>query len=140
LSAGRLAPPVFAAIQMIAAFVLPVLYFKGVFAKPSLAAASGYELAYWLGIPGLCFLALALLALFRWSAAAMWCAAGSGYLAFILPATLLWLTTGENYRGGGANIGVALVALAMPLYLPGFMVTGFFCGAALADRAGGHRA
>jgi len=140
LSAARLLPPAFAAIQVVAALVLPVLYLRGVLQKPSLSAASGYELAYWLGIPGACFLALALFALFRWSGPGMWCAAAGGYLAFILPATLLWLTTGENYRGGGVNIGVALAALAMPLYLPAFMITGFFCGAGLARSAGRHRA
>lgn len=64
----------------------------------------------------------------------MWGAALAGYLAFVLPATFLWLTTGENYRGGGANIGVALLVYAMPLYLPIVMMVGLSIGGSLGGQ------
>ena len=64
----------------------------------------------------------------------MWGAAIAGYLALVSPAMLLWLTTGENYRGGGANIGVALLVVAMPVYLPIVMITGFGFGKSLRGQ------
>ena len=64
----------------------------------------------------------------------MWGAAIAGYLAFVVPATLLWLTTGANYRGGGANIGVALLTVAMPVYLPVVMAIGFNFGKSLRGQ------
>jgi hypothetical protein len=97
-------------------------------------------MAYWLGIPAVCFMGLALASLihrenqFRVSRSGIWGAAIAGYLAFVIPATLLWLTTGENYRGGGANIGVALLVYAVPLYLPFAMVAGFGFGRSLRGR------
>ena len=47
----------------------------------------------------------------------------------------MWLTTGDNYRGGGANIGVALLVYAMPLYLPVAMIA----GGAIGGNLGGQR-
>lgn len=58
----------------------------------------------------------------------VWGAAIAAYLAFVIPAAFLWFTTGAYYQGGGANIGVALLVAAQPIYLPAFMVVGSVIG------------
>ncbi|HEX9627788.1 MAG TPA: hypothetical protein VGA00_12685 [Acidiferrobacterales bacterium] len=135
---------IFAVLQVVFGLIAPVIFTTS-FIKlwgttNPLVTASFYQLAYWLGIPAVCFSVLAWVSLshrenqFRISRAGMWGAAIAGYLAFVLPATLLWLTTGENYRGGGANIGVALLVVAMPVYLPVVMAMGLGFGGGLRGQ------
>src|SRR3989344_5542457 len=135
---------IFAVLQVVFGLVAPAILttsfttFWGT-ANP-LLNASFYQLAYWLGIPAACFSVLAWVSLsqrenqFRISRSGMWGAAIAGYLAFVLPAALLWLTTGANYRGGGANIGVALLVVAMPVYLPIVMAIGLGFGGGLRGQ------
>ncbi len=131
---------VFAVFQVVFGLVVPAMFATSLFTNSWLAAASFYQLAYWLGIPAVCFIILALVSLshrenqFRVSLSEMWGTAIAGYLAFALPATLLWLTTGKHYRGGGANIGVALLVYAIPLYLPIVMFAGFGFGRSLRGQ------
>jgi hypothetical protein len=135
---------IFAVLQVVFGLAAPAIFttsfttFWGT-ANP-LVTASFYQLAYWLGIPAACFSVLAWISLshrekqFRISRSGIWGAAIAGYLAFVVPATFLWFTTGENYRGGGANIGVALLVVAMPVYLPIVMITGFGFGKSLRGQ------
>lgn len=135
---------IFAVLQVVFGLVAPAIFATsfttlGSTANP-LVTASFYQLAYWLGIPAACFSVLAWVSLshrenqFRISRSGMWGAAIAGYLAFVVPAVFLWLTTGEHYRGGGANIGVALLVVAMPVYLPIVMITGFGFGKSLRGQ------
>jgi len=135
---------IFAVLQVVFGLVVPTILttsfttFWGT-ANP-LVTASFYQLAYWLGIPAACFSILAWASLshrehqFRISRSGMWGAAIAGYLAFIVPAVFLWFTTGEHYRGGGANIGVALLVVAMPVYLPIVMAIGLGFGGGLRGQ------
>jgi hypothetical protein len=135
---------IFAVLQVVFGLVAPAISFTTLFTTWStpnpLVTASFYQLAYWLGIPAACFSALAWVSLshrenqFRISRSGMWGAAIAGYLAFVVPAVFLWFTTGEHYRGGGANIGVALLVMAMPVYLPIVMITGFNFGKSLRGQ------
>jgi hypothetical protein len=135
---------IFAVLQVVFGLVAPAISFTTLFTTWStpnpLVTASFYQLVYWLGIPATSFSVLAWVSLshrenqFRVSRSGMWGAAIAGYLALVLPAMLLWLTTGENYRGGGANIGVALLVVAMPVYLPIVMITGFGFGKSLRGQ------
>lgn len=130
----------FAAFQVIFGLAMPVVFTVSLFTKAMVVAAGLSQLAYWLGIPAICFAVLAWASLlhsghqFRISRFGMWGAAVAGYLAFALPVMLLWLTTGAHYRGGGANIGVALLILALPTYLPVVMLVGLGCGQWLGRR------
>jgi len=123
----------FSILQILAGLIAPMVY-ATTLTTFSPAEAGIYETVYWLGIPTACFLALAWVSLwvrgdqFRVSNSGMWSAAVAGYLSFVLPAALLWLTTGANYSGGGANIGVAFLVVAMPGYLPVAMAVGFVVG------------
>ena len=135
---------IFAVFQVIFGLVAPALFatsFTTFWSTPNpLATVSFYQLAYWLGIPAACFSVLAWASLshrenqFRISRSGMWGAAIAGYLAFILPAVFLWFTTGEHYHGGGANIGVALLVVAMPVYLPVVMAMGLGFGGGLRGQ------
>ena len=130
---------IFAALQVAFGLVVPAIYATSL-TTFSLAATGFYQLSYWLGIPAACFSVLAWVSLshrenqFRISRSAMWGAAIAGYLAFVLPAVFLWFTTGEHYRGGGANIGVALLVVAMPVYLPVVMAMGLGFGQRLRGQ------
>jgi hypothetical protein len=129
----------FAIVQILFGLVVPVIYMHSL-TRFSIASASLYEMAYWLGLPAMSFVLLALLSLarrdeeFRLSLTGMWSAAIAGYLAFAIPAACLWFTTGAHYHGGGANIGVALIVTAMPIYLPVLMIVGFIMGESLHRR------
>lgn len=132
---------IFAVFQVVFGLVAPGIFATSLttfWSTPNpLVTASFYQLAYWLGLPAACFSVLAWASLsqrehqFRISRSGMWGAAMAGYLAFVVPTVLLWLTTGANYRGGGANIGVALLVVAMPVYLPVVMVLGLGFGKSL---------
>ena len=135
---------IFAVFQVVFGLVAPALFATSFTtfwstANP-LVTTSFYQLAYWLGIPAVCFWVLAWVSLsqrenqFRISRSGMWGAAIAGYLAFIVPAMFLWFTTGEHYRGGGANIGVALLVVAMPVYLPIVMAIGLGFGGGLRGQ------
>lgn len=135
---------IFAVLQVVFGLAAPAISFTTLFTTWStpnpLVTASFYQLAYWLGIPAACFSVLAWVSLshrenqFRISRSGMWGAAIAGYLAFLVPAAFLWFTTGENYRGGGANIGVALLVVAMPVYLPVVMAMGLGFGQRLRGQ------
>jgi len=83
---------------------------------------------YWGILPGAPFLLLAILALVtrRPLSAVIGASAGS-LLAVALPYGLL-LYTSATYSGGGANIGVGILLVAVPLYLPILMAVGGFIG------------
>jgi len=127
---------IFSILQVLVGLVVPAIYATS-FTTFSFASPGFYQTAYWLGLPAISFLVLAWVSLtrrgekFRVSRAGMWGSAIAGYLAFVIPAMLMWFTTGANYRGGGANIGVALLVVAMPVYLPVFMAMGFSMGESL---------
>jgi hypothetical protein len=135
---------IFAILQVVFGLVAPAIFatsFTTLWSTANpLVTASFYQLVYWLGIPAACFSVLAWVSLshrenqFRISRSGMWGAAIAGYLAFVVPAVFLWFTTGENYRGGGANIGVALLVVAMPVYLPVVMAMGFGFGQRLRGQ------
>jgi hypothetical protein len=123
----------FSTIQIIVGLTVPAIY-SGLLTSFKFSAPGFYEAVYWLGLPAISFFVLARLSLtfregkFRVSRTGMWGAAIAAYIAFVIPAIFLWFTTGAYYHGGGANIGVALLVAALPLYLPIFMVVGFVIG------------
>lgn len=123
----------YASLQVAVGLAAPAIYASNL-TTFSFATASLRGLAYWIGIPAATFLLLAALSLlrrggqFRLSNAAIWGAAVAGYLAFLVPAALLLLTSGPFYRGGGANIGVAILVVGMPVCLPIAVAIGFASG------------
>lgn len=124
---------IFSTIQIIVGLTVPAIY-ASCLTTFKFSAPGFYETAYWLGLPAISFLVLARLSLahregkFRMSRTEVWGAAIAAYLAFVIPAAFLWFTTGAYYQGGGANIGVALLVAAQPIYLPAFMVVGSVIG------------
>ena len=127
---------IFAILQVLVGLVAPAILFFAF----SGTLTSLYQAAYWLGLPAVSFSILAWLSVsrrgdqFRVSRAGIEGAAIAGYLALVVPAIFLWFTTGANYRGGGANIGVAALVVAMPVYLPLVMSIGFAVGESLRGR------
>lgn len=123
----------FSTIQIIAGLTVPAMYMS-IMAAFKFSELGFYQAVYWFGLPAISFWILARLSLshregkFRVSRAGMWGAAIAGYVAFVIPAAFLWFTTGDYYQGGGANISVALLVAAQPIYLPIFMVVGLVIG------------
>lgn len=89
------------------------------------SSASSLQIFYWYVLPALPFLALFILALFP-SVIQPYMILGAAFgagTAIAIPYFLLWISL-ANYSGGGANIGIGLIFLAMPAYLPFFMLGG----------------
>jgi len=87
--------------------------------------ASMPQIFYWYVLPGLPFLILSCIALHPrlFSSHSLVGAAIGAVAAVGIPYFLLWSAT-ANYSGGGANIGLGLLILAMPAYLPFLMILG----------------
>jgi hypothetical protein len=62
-----------------------------------------------------------------------WGAAIAAYSAYVLPVALLGLYS-ATYSGGGANIGLGLLALAAPGAVPIFMLIGLVVGESWAQN------
>lgn len=124
----------FSLAQIFIAPVTPFVYVK-MLTSLSFTAMSLGQLGYWLVLPAACFLGLSWAALsrheerFRVSRSGLWGAAIAGFLSMALPAALLFVAS-ATYSGGGANIGLALLSLAMPGYLPIAMLIGLIVGEA----------
>jgi len=120
--------------QVVLAIVAPFVYVKSL-TNLSITVMSLGQLGYWLALPGMCFLGLSLAAIsrsekgFRVSRSGLWGAAVAGYLGMAVPAALLFVAS-ATYSGGGANIGLGLLSLAMPGYLPIVMIIGLIIGEA----------
>lgn len=61
------------------------------------------------------------------SMGALWGAAVGAALAIGVPWGLLWYSS-ATYTGGGANIGIGILLMSIPLYLPALMLAGFAVG------------
>lgn len=116
LAAGLLVLTVLAAC-------LPTLL--GVPSRDASIPQSYFWLFYWYVLPGLPFLILLCLTPFPrpFSSHSLVGAAIGAVAAVGIPYFLLWLDS-VNYSGGGANIGLGLLILAMPAYLPFLMILG----------------
>lgn len=88
---------------------------------------------YGIILPSSPFIFLAVLSLrmegngYKYKGAAISGAMQGALIAIFVPYALIWYSV-ATYTGGGANIGLALLALAMPLYLPVAMRVGWFVG------------
>jgi hypothetical protein len=86
---------------------------------------------YWGILPGAPFVLLGVLSLVpRFPLRALTGASVGGLIAVAAPYGLLWYSS-ANYSGGGANIGLGLLLLALPAYLPLAMLIGAYIGQAL---------
>jgi peptidoglycan/LPS O-acetylase OafA/YrhL len=110
---------------LLAAFMACLSSFLGI-AREAGDSISPVEILYWYVLPALPFLILGFIyhakKIKRWfplSASAV--AAG---LAITAPFFLIYWDA-KNYSGGGANIGLGLLYLAMPIYIPVVMVLGY---------------
>lgn len=121
----------------------PVFAMAMLFLAFSALGVSGWEsphsisnLIYWYLLPSLPFVLLALLsfALPRQIGPLSGAAVGA-VVAVGLPWGMLWYDS-SHYDGGGANIGLGLLLLAMPIYLPLCMILGY-CAAKLCRRTVG---
>jgi len=89
---------------------------------------------YGILLPSCPFIFLAALSLkkegndYKYKRAAILGAMQGALIAIFVPYALIWYSV-ITYTGGGANIGLALLALAMPLYLPIAMRAGWSLGA-----------
>lgn len=92
---------------------------------------TSFHLFYWYLLPSLPFVLLAV-ASFVWPRRlGPICGAAIGAaIAVGLPWGLMKYES-AHYDGGGANIGLGLLLLAMPAYLPLLMITGYGIGAVL---------
>ncbi len=124
----------FAILQTIVGLVASIAYMKALTTFLLFNASSsgfGYLL---LGLPAACFLVLALLSLlrrgdqFRITYFGLWSAAIVGYVGLALPTVFMWVASTLPYRGGGANIGLGLLALGSPIVLPVVMSVGLAFG------------
>ena len=95
-------------------------------------------------LPLVCFLGFAFLAVsrnqqgFRVSRSGLWGAALASYSAYVVPGLFLWLGS-ATYSGGGANFGLAFLAIVMPGALPILMFIGLVIGEAFGFRMTGRR-
>lgn len=125
---------IFSRVLLVVALLAPFVYVKSL-TNLSITAMSLGQLGYWLVLPGMCFLGLSLAATsrnkerFRISRSGLWGGAIAGLIGMALPAALVFAAS-ANYSGGGANIGLGLLSLAMPGYLPIAMIVGFVIGEA----------
>ncbi len=89
---------------------------------------------YWGILPGAPLVALAALAMVPGVPLRVTIgAAVFGFIAVAIPYGAL-LYASSNYSGGGANIGLGLLLLATPLYLPIAMLAGGFAGGRVGLR------
>ena len=95
------------------------------FAGQTSSDASRSQIFYWYILPALPFVALFVLALFPAAIQSymIFGAACGATVGIVIPYVLLWIDL-ANYSGGGANIGIGILFLAMPIYLPVFMIGG----------------
>ena len=130
----------FAILQTIIGLVASIAYMKALTTFLLFNASSsgfGYLL---FGLPAACFLVLALLSLlrrgdqFRVTYFGLWSAAIAGYIGLALPTVFMWVASTIPYRGGGANIGLGLLALGAPILLPVVMSVGLAFGGGYAAR------
>lgn len=84
---------------------------------------------FWVVAPALAFFLAAIVALFarRPGLLHVYCSVAAALLGLVvtfIPAA--WLEYGiRNYRGGGANIGLAFLWILLPLYAPLLMLGGY---------------
>lgn len=89
---------------------------------------------YGIVLPSSPFVFLAILSLrkegnsYKYKGSAILGSMQGALIAIFVPYALIWYSV-ATYTGGGANIGLALLALAMPLYLPVAMRVGWSLGA-----------
>ena len=97
------------------------------------------RLLYELFFPSLPFAVLCILALVRtqgqfvFSVSVVVGAMLGAVAALAFPWGLIWLAS-AHYRGGGANIGLGLLLLCLPVYLPVGMCLGGWFGRALCSH------
>ncbi len=83
---------------------------------------------YWGILPGAPLLLLAALSLIpRFSFRALLGATVATLIAVGMPYGLIWYSS-VNYSGGGANIGLGLLLIAQPIYVPVAMMMGAVIG------------
>ena len=87
------------------------------------------QMFYWYVLPPLPFLFLAVLIQIKkdMSVYELSGSACGAAVAIITPYYLMWIDS-MNYSGGGANIGLGLLLVAMPMYIPILMAIGCFLG------------
>lgn len=125
----------FAVTQIIVGLGTTLLFAKSFF-NFSRSESFG-AIGYWYILPVACFLLISFLALsrnnekFRVSSSGLWGATLGAYLAFALPAYLLFISS-ATYTGGGVNIGFALLSLAAPALVPILLSIGLIVGEFLA--------
>ncbi len=124
----------FAILQTIISLVVPIAYMKALTTFLLFNASSSGFSYLLLGLPVACFLVLALLSLlrrgdkFRVTYFGLWSAAIAGYVCLALPTIIMWIASTIPYRGGGANIGLGLLALGSPIVLPIVISVGLVLG------------
>lgn len=95
---------------------------------------------FWGVLPGAPLILLSAFALIpRISIRALAGALVGGLVAAGIPYGLLWYSS-VNYSGGGANIGLGLLLLAQPIYVPLAMITGACVGHFLSRSQAAPRA
>jgi hypothetical protein len=125
----------FAVTQIIVGLLTPLLFEKSMF-NFSRSGSFG-AIGYWYILPVACFLLISFLALsrnnekFRVSRSGLWGATTGAYLAFVLPAYLLFIAS-ATYTGGGVDIGLALLAVGAPVLVPILLSIGLIVGEFLA--------
>ena len=124
----------FAILQTIVGLVAPFAYMKALTTFLLFNASSSGFGQLLFGLPVACFVVLALLSLlrrgdqFRVTYFGLWSAAIAGYACLALPTTMMWIASTIPYTGGGANIGLGLLALGSPILLPVAMSVGLAFG------------
>lgn len=127
----------FAVTQIIIGLFTPLFFVKFIF---NFSLTDSYSaLGYWYFLPVACFILISIMAVsrnnksFRVSQSGLRGATSGAYMAFILPTTLLFISS-ATYSGGGANIGLGLLALAAPALVPIFLLLGLKMGESLAQQ------
>lgn len=108
-----------AALMLLLAVLAPAI---STLAGQTSPGPDGLQIFYWYILPALPFLALSALALLPALPSRLLIGAACGAAAaIVLPYLLLRL---DQNNAGGANIGLGILLLAQPLYLPIFMIGG----------------
>jgi hypothetical protein len=115
----------------IAIFMTGLSTFTGVAGE----ASSMMQVFYWYILPPLPFLVLVVLLQIKkdMSVYGLIGSACGAAVAIITPHLLLWIDS-MNYSGGGANIGLGLLLIAMPIYIPILMAIGYFFGRLIPSK------